>query len=279
MSEAVIRLLALDLDGTVFTDDKRITPATLEALQAAIAAGVVVIPATGRPLDGLPQAFLDIPGVEYALTCNGAAIWRLADRTKLVDLPFSTQQTLDAMALMEPYRCTVDIYIDGKVYTTPQSLRNAELYAPANMREYVRATRHPMEDLSGMIQREKARAEKITMFFFDAAERAQALAEARQRPWILPSWSMPENLELNAAGVDKGRGLLTLAEVLGIPAEQTMACGDSVNDLAMLRDAGLGVAMGNAAPDVQAQADVVTDSNQVDGVAKAVYKYILHRPV
>lgn len=123
MKDLPIRLLALDLDGTVFTDDKRITPTTLQALEEAIAAGVVVIPATGRPLDGLPQAFLEIPGVKYALTCNGAAVWRLADRTKLVDMPFSTSQSLDAMAMMEQYRCTVDIYIDGKVYTTPKACR------------------------------------------------------------------------------------------------------------------------------------------------------------
>lgn len=277
MKDLPIRLLALDLDGTVFTDDKRITPTTLQALEEAIAAGVVVIPATGRPLDGLPQAFLEIPGVKYALTCNGAAVWRLADRTKLVDMTFSTSQSLDAMAMMEQYRCTVDIYVDGKVYTTPESLQNAELYAPANMLEYIRATRKPVDNLKEMIRQQNARVEKLNMFFFDPDERSRALAQVQGCSWILPSWSMPENLELNAAGVDKGQGMLALASRLGIAPEQTMACGDSVNDLAMLKAAGLGVAMGNAAPDIQAQADAVTDSNQADGVAKAVYRYILGR--
>ena len=73
-----IKLLALDLDGTVLNNAKHITPVTRAALEAAIAAGVTVIPASGRPMTGLCEEFLSIPGVEYALTSNGAAVYRLA---------------------------------------------------------------------------------------------------------------------------------------------------------------------------------------------------------
>ena len=73
-----IRLVALDLDGTVFNDEKEITPHTLEAIRAAIAKGVDVIPATGRVASGVPEAFLRIPGVRYALTSNGASVVELS---------------------------------------------------------------------------------------------------------------------------------------------------------------------------------------------------------
>ena len=80
-----IRLVALDLDGTVFNDEKEITPRTLEAIRAAIAKGVDVIPATGRVASGVPEAFLRIPGVRYALTSNGASVVELSTGKPLVN--------------------------------------------------------------------------------------------------------------------------------------------------------------------------------------------------
>lgn len=88
---------------------------------------------------------------------------------------------------------------------------------------------------------------------------------------------MPRNLEVNAPGVTKGRGLLALAAELGLDRRQVMACGDSGNDLEMIRAAGLGVAMGNASPDVLAAADVITLDNNHDGVAAAIETYVLHQ--
>ena len=118
MTAPPIKMLALDLDGTVFRNDKTISQHTKDAIAAAIAKGVVVIPATGRALNGLPEEILALEGIQYALTSNGAAIWSLKDRKKLVDLPFSTQDTIAAMELMEAYDCMLDVYLDGKVYTS-----------------------------------------------------------------------------------------------------------------------------------------------------------------
>ena len=90
-----IRLVALDLDGTVFNDEKEITPRTLEAIRAAIAKGVDVIPATGRVASGVPEAFLRIPGVRYALTSNGASVVELSTGKPLVNLPFDAALASD----------------------------------------------------------------------------------------------------------------------------------------------------------------------------------------
>lgn len=275
MDKKPIRLLALDLDGTVFTNEKTITSATQKAIALAIEKGVIVIPTTGRPLNGLPQEFLEMPGVEYALTSNGAAIWQLKDRKKMVDLPLTTENTLRAMDLMQPYDCMVDVYLDGKVYASPQSLKNAERFAPPQMLEYVKKTRTPVENLRDWIAKNQYCAEKVTMFFCDPAEQQQAMMAAKQQTWLEPSTSVPKNLELNAAGVDKGMGLRKLAEYFGIDLSQVMACGDGGNDIAMLQTAGLGVAMANATTEVKQVADVITASNQEDGVAKAIEQYIL----
>ena len=82
------------------------------------------------------------------------------------------------------------------------------------------------------------------------------------------------NLEFTRSGVDKGQGLIHLANHLGIPIEQTMAVGDSENDLEILKAAGTSVAMSNAIDEIKACADLVTLSNEEDGVAHAIYNFI-----
>ena len=87
--------------------------------------------------------------------------------------------------------------------------------------------------------------------------------------------SMGTNLEINAPGVNKGMGLIQLGRLLGIEREEIMACGDGLNDLAMLRAVGFGVAMANGNEEVKKYADYVTGSNDEDGVAKAIEKFVL----
>ena len=117
--------------------------------------------------------------------------------------------------------------------------------------------------------------EKVTMRFTRPEERLEALEVLSDGGRFLVTTSIPGNAEVNAKGVDKGVGLLALAKHLGIAQESVMACGDSSNDAAMLRAAGFAVAMGNATPDIRALADVITDTNDEDGVAKAIEKYVL----
>ena len=94
-------------------------------------------------------------------------------------------------------------------------------------------------------------------------------------PEVLVTSSLPNNLEINAVGADKGGALLRLAELLGIRREETMAFGDGENDMSMLRMAGLGVAMENAEDHVKAAADYVTVTNNEAGVAAALRKFVL----
>ena len=115
--------------------------------------------------------------------------------------------------------------------------------------------------------------------FRDMAQRAAAWQEFEQTGLFELSGGIPENIEVNAKGVDKGRALLALAGRLGFSRGQTMACGDASNDIAMLRAAGLGVAMGNATPVAVAAADVQTDTNNNDGVAKAIRRWVLGEEV
>lgn len=276
MEHTPIRLLALDLDGTVLNDEKHISPRTAAALAEAITRGVTVVPATGRTASGISPEFLSLPGVRYAVISNGARVEDLAAGKTLYRKYLPVGLALQAYDLLAEYDCTIDLFQDGKGYTTAENVAAFEARVPANLLPYLRSSRTLVGDMRGFLARQTEGVEKLTMFFQKEEERRQAWSRMEALGLTVVS-SLPRNMELNAAGVNKGAGLLALAGALGIPPEATMACGDGGNDTAMLQAAGVGVAMGNAFDEVKAAADFVTATNNEDGVALAVEKFILGR--
>ena len=272
---AKIQLIALDLDGTVLNTQKHITKRTLDAIRAAIAQGVTVIPATGRLRNGLTQEFLDIEGVRYALTANGAAVLDLQTGERLFEGCLSREEALWQYRATRKWDVMFDVYSGGVIATERRLFPRLSEFAPAEMLPYFHKTRTCVDDMEAFITQCSAPIEKVTMLFTRPEERLEALEALADGGRFLVTTSIPGNAEVNAKGVDKGVGLLALAKHLGIAQESVMACGDSSNDAAMLRAAGFAVAMGNATPDIRALADVITDTNDEDGVAKAIEKYVL----
>ena len=273
MYTSPIRLIAVDLDGTVLNDRKQLTPRTAAALTEAAARGVEIVPATGRPTTGLPAELLALPGVRYAITSNGARTADLASGSAIRNyLPLD--KALAAFDVLARYDCMADLFQDGKGYTTAANRAAAYRFVPDNLRDYVLNTRTILPDLRAFIASQERGIEKLTIFFLDEDERRRAWAEVAALGVDVVS-SLPLNMEINAAGVNKGAGLLALAEQLGLPASALMACGDGGNDTAMVAAAGLGVAMANAFPEVKAAARYVTASNNEDGVARAVETFVL----
>ena len=111
--------------------------------------------------------------------------------------------------------------------------------------------------------------------FADMEEREAAWRELEREPDLELVGSLRYNIEINAAGVNKGTGLVNLGRLLGIKREEIMACGDGDNDTVMLREAGFGVAMGNAEEQVKEAADHITLTNEEEGVAEAIEKFVL----
>lgn len=270
-----IRLVALDLDGTVFNDEKEISPRTLEAIRAAIAQGVDVIPATGRVASGIPEAFLKIPGVRYALTSNGACVVELSTGRHLVNLPFEASLASEIYDIVSTTGGSLGIFIGGKAYTDHFGANEGIAFMPPALRRYLRESRIVTDDMHAVIAAHPNNVEKFSITYADSAARDAAWQAVASRFPVEIATSIPNNMEINAPGVTKGSGLKTLADALGLTMEQVMACGDSGNDLTMIRAAGYGIAMGNATPDVLAAARYVTDDNNHDGVAKAIETYVL----
>lgn len=274
MSE--IKIIGLDLDDTLFNSQKEITPRTMAAIQEAARRGITVLPATGRPITGLPAQFMNVPGVNYALTSNGATVTEISTGKVLVEQPFAPEMAVGIYKLLKPLDNVMNIFVEGEVYTPAESIARCIEICHPSIREYVRRTRKPIEDMEGFLMNHIHGIEKFNILYESEEVRQYAWALIQKEfPDVEIASSLPGNIELNAPGVDKGTGLLALAEYLGFTAENVMAVGDSGNDLAMIQKAGLGVAMGNAQPAVKAAANVVTDDNNHDGVAKAIEKYAL----
>ena len=126
-----------------------------------------------------------------------------------------------------------------------------------------------VRDLGEWMSRHAHEVEKQCLFFAEQDQVPQALARFRAMPGVEVVQGSPENIEVTAAGVDKGEALLTLADRLGIPRAQTLAVGDSENDRAMLEKAGVAAVMANGMPQIKALADLVTTADcDHDGVAE-----------
>lgn len=263
-----IRLIALDLDGTLLRSDKTISARTLQTIQTAREQGVIVAIATGRMYStarayGKLLGLGDMPMVLYA----GGLIQTVETGKKLYEktIPVEDAQTLLTMAKeqgwqMQTYiddvlRAAVsDRWVQGYERKTGAQavICGDDFYQPQGPCNKI-LSRGPHEEL---LQR-------------------KAYIDAHMPGKLQVLFSEDTFLEIMPTEVDKGRGLQRLADLFGVSIEETMAVGDSQNDIDMLKAAGLSVTMENAHDEIKQIAGYVTASNDEDGVAQAIEKFVL----
>lgn len=269
-------MIALDLDGTLLTTDKRLTEKTVEVLSQAALRGIYIVPATGRSITGLAPEVRDLPFVRYVITVNGAAVWDIKENRLISRCAFSSEQAEKIWDFIGQYHTMTDACVDGVSRMEPDYYRKVDEYMPDEpKRRMIRTTRVPTEHLRSWITDPEKHVEKFNIFFpvKREADRIRAREELRRFPFLEVSSSLGNNLEINLSDATKGRGLASLAAHLGVDRTQVMACGDGENDISMLVEAGIGVAMDNAPDCVKESADVVTLGNDQDGVAYAIEKW------
>ena len=160
------------------------------------------------------------------------------------------------------YDTLKEIYFDGVGYVNRLELENISHFMPDKpMADYISATRVPVEDVWEKFELENRGLDKMQGIFAYPEEREPVRKELEDIPDIEVTGSLAVNLEINAGGVNKGRALLRLGEILGIVREEIMAFGDASNDLQMIVDAGTGVAMANGSEEIKDIADYVAFSN------------------
>ena len=264
------KLIAMDLDGTLNNDNKRIDTPTVEALLNAQRSGLRVLLASARPLPGLyrERDALELPAHRGLLMAyNGGVIVDAFSEKTLASAAMQAEQAQYVLRALEDLPVT-PILDDGKIFYVKDKNGYMVEYECANNR----MTCVEVSDLAGQLS---FAPHKILM-----SVQPEDIMDVQARiAAILPEGlvvvrTAPFYLEVIPSRVNKGLGLRAACEAIGIDTAQAIAFGDSENDLEMLRVAGMGVAMGNAEPLVKDAADFVTLSNNENGIAAALEKLL-----
>ena len=271
-----IKLVAMDLDNTLLDSNKQISKHTENVLKEAIRQGVYIVPATGRIFKSIPGFLRNIKGVRYALCCNGATVYDQEEDQIIYTNHLSKDTTFALFDILEKYHCTHDIYQNGQGYMESRYLNHLSDYkVSGHLLNLVLETRLPVDDLREHIKKHPLGIEKISAFFDDMDEREAAREELIKQNIASVASALDNNIELNQFGCDKGDGLTQLAKHLGLRMDEVMACGDAGNDTMMIKAAGIGVVMENGREDLKQIADFITKTNDEDGVAYAIEKFVL----
>lgn len=270
-----IKLIAIDLDGTLINNDKILTDYTRETLLTAIDSGVKVVPATGRAISGIPDYLNDIP-IEYGIFCNGASVYNIKEMEELYSDRFTREEALTLLSQCEKLETIISHAANGSMYSLEEDKpRLAHYNLHPRTQDVVLSTRTFVDDLGEVIQQATKGVDKFVLFFNSQEKKAAAREYFENMGIYHVVSSLYENLEIGKKSCNKGHALKFLTSHLDLMPEQVMSFGDASNDYEMIDFAGTGVAMKNGEDHVKEIANYITLSNDEDGVANAIRKFVL----
>ena len=263
-----VKLIALDLDGTLLAGGSRVSNANAAAVREAVAAGVHIVFATSRWYT-LAKRTADVLGITSPIIChNGAMIRDPADGSRLLDLRLPADAARDIAALADERRYEGMVTVDDLTYmiTNRPDIDPARL--PAGMAVTERLSSHVAGGADAFLFFGQNAVDELPKELGERYADVCNFATGWSQTW-------PAYLNIVHRQADKGRALLMVCAHVGVAPADAMAIGDAAPDLEMMRSVGIGMAMGNAPDDVKAQADVVGPGNLEDGVAWAIRKFAL----
>lgn len=271
-----IRIIALDLDGTLLNSNKELTPGNFAALQKAADAGIEIVPTTGRFYGGMPEVIRKMPFVHYVITINGAAVYDVRKQQDIAKAEIPMQKAVEIMEYLDTLPVIYDCYMDNWGWMTRAMWEKAEEFAPnAHYMKMIKELRTPVPELKTRLKETGHDVQKIQFFVQDMKLHGELLQPLpMQFPTTAVSTSVSNNIEINDRHANKGEAIGKLAAYLGFDISETMSFGDGLNDLSMIKAAGIGVAMANACSEVLAAADEMTLDCDHDGVAAGIKKFI-----
>ncbi|MGV3001642.1 sugar-phosphatase [Vibrio sp. E150_018] len=266
------KLIAIDMDGTLLNSSGKISEHNKQAIAQARQQGVHIVLASGRPLDGMRAALNELGMIQdsdYVISYNGSLVQTVASNTMI------RQEILTGKdaKLLNHWAQRLNVFIHA--FSLEQGLISPQSNPYTNHESEINGitlTERPFETLNDadpilkvmMVEEEGKLTQSIQQI---PAQLYQQFTIVRSTPFFLEF--------LNPTS-DKGTGVQALAEYLGIKASEVMAIGDAENDHHMMKYAGLGIAMGNATEATKHIADYVTDTNENNGVAMAIEKFVFN---
>ena len=271
-----IKLIAFDLDGTLLNSQKELLPEVFNELVRAKNSGVELVPVTGRFWDAVPENVRSLEFINYAITVNGAEVYDIKNSKVLSRAEIPLKNAITVMRVFDGLPVIYDCIVKGMSFMSKEHYAKIKEFALDEVQyKMLRDLRNPVNDLQEFIRARGENVQKMQMFTMNKNLRADLLkALAVIFPSNAISSSVPNNIEINDQNANKGAALKILSEKLSVAPENVMAFGDGLNDLSMIKFAGVGVAMNNAVDELKAVANYVTE-NDCDnaGVAEGIKKF------
>lgn len=270
-----IRLICLDMDGTLLDDDHATVPKrNLNALQEAARRGVAVAIASGRAWSLLQEVHYQLKVTRYGVLSNGAGVLDVAENRWLYRRPMGEAVRRKVISLLLEWEVPFEVYCEGENYIQKERLDGViESCLSPEFAQVLRTVSHFPTDLNRALDGKDV--EKIHIFRIPDHHRSTLLGVVEELGPLAVTSSFAGNLELTAQGVNKGTAVQALCARLGIGPEQVMAFGDAGNDLELLRWAHWSFAMENGSDEAKNAARYETGSNRAGGVGMAVERYLL----
>lgn len=267
----MIKLIALDLDGTLMSPDHlTVSSANREALRLAHENGIKIAISTGRTLAIMGDICEQVPEVDYIMYSNGACVFDRKENRNIYTNLMSSELSNEILSYLEDKHCFYEIYAAGRSYAQ-EDKGDYFIYdvLPKKFLDDVLSKMVIVKNAKEELKNEGI--EKITIYsrfedvFNEVSEHFGAMTDK-----IYTTSSIKGNCDMTKKGVDKGTALDGMCKVLGITADEVMAFGDAGNDCPMLEYAGYSYAMANGSDECKASAKFETKSNADDGVAFAI---------
>ena len=266
-----IKLLALDLDGTVLRSNNTLSDKVKSAIESANYSGITIAAASGRPFSSMPKEILDMPEFEYYIASNGAAIYDKNGK-KLRSVTLKEQDVIKILKLTEDYDLIWEAFLEGETCTDIRYYNDPMSYGcTAAYVDYVRSSRGTSDDMRGYIYDNRKRLDSVEFVSIDRElrEKLRYMIE-KNIPTFYVTSSSKNFVEIMDGAATKANGLNFICDLLDIPLENTAAAGNADNDVDMIVEAGLGVAVKNATPKCLNAADILVESNDNDGIAELI---------
>ena len=268
------RLLAMDMDGTVLNSEKKITLRTDSAIRKALAQGKEVLFATGRCPTEVRKDLKAFPEMNYVLCLSGALVLDLRRGQTLADITIPRSLAEQILSIADGLDAMVTLYAGDDVFVERKRKGNMDYFGCQCFAKLYDDCAVWVEDIREVLDTHGDSIHKANIFCHSSEEWKKADQALQGLPLNFAS-GIPNNYEISPQNVDKGVGLQMLCAATGIPVQQAIAVGDEGNDAAMIKAAGLGVAMGNAPDWIKEKADWVTADCDHDGVAEVIETYLL----
>lgn len=267
-------MIVSDLDGTFLTEDKKISQENYELLEKCHQYNILFIPASGRLLSGMNQEIVDHPSVLYAICGNGSSIYSIKDRKELFFCGLSNNLVIDLYNKLKHFDITFDIFSNNEVYTQKSVMeRLHEFNLDKGIYHYVISSRKIVENDMIQFIRSCSQIDRLNIFYKDDDTKRKVIDITKQFSELTTSSSLKTNIEVMNKKASKGNALKWLCDRLDVNCEEVVAFGDANNDVTLLQNAGIKVAMGNACIELKLIADTITTSNEESGVANYCFKH------